>query len=873
MKGSIACRILFSLFALFVPGGLRSQIWEDFSDGNFNNGVHWFGDTMDFVVNNGVLQLNAAGSDTSLLACAGIPSADTMEWRVRLKLDFAPSAYNYARYYLCSDDSNLASSLSAYYLQFGEAGSSDAIELFHQSTAATTLLARATDSMIAVPFEVRVKVLRKPPGIWELWVDYTGGESFVLEATASDTSLPAGIYTGWKCIYTSSNATKFFLDDVYAGSVVYDTIPPELISAEMISDSCIRIKISEACDSISVYATHHYFVDGWSHPVLITNDPGTANTYFLYYPSSSFGTLNYRLSVSALKDLYGNVNADTVSFVLFRQFAPEVSDLVFTEIMADPYSAPSLPPFEYVEIYNRSQKVILTNNFELSDLSATVTLPPDTLLPGEYRCYTTVTAIPYFDLLGYAGIKGLNNMPSLNNEGDRIRLRDAGGNLLDVLQYDKAMYLDPLFDDGGWSLERRDETFPCADRANWTASRHPSGGTPGYRNSVAASFTDTVAPWPVHAFPEDSVTIKVYFSEYPDSLSSGNTTFYLINKGIGYAGSVKCSPDSSCVILTLNSHLRRGEIYTLYLDSRIQDCSGNSIRRWHQLRLAMPDSVQPGDILLNEILFNPYQDGSDFVELYNAGTNCIDLSALRLARSDPETGISDNVLPVCEEHRLFLPGDFAVVTDQISDIQNRYRVTDLRMLMAHELPSFNDDEGIVVLLNSSLTELERFHYKDDFHFPLLADPEGVSLERISYSVPANDSSNWHSAAENAGYASPCAVNTHAYDHNLLDQRRLNLSPELFSPDNDGYHDVLGISCRSSRPGFMVSLTVYNEFGIPVRKLTQQEMVGTEAFWIWDGCSDFGELQEAGIYVIILEMYHIDGEKRMEKKVAVLAKAM
>ena len=127
MKGSIACRIMLSLLSLCLPGTVMSQVEDDFSDGDFNNGRLWTGDSAAFVVMNEVLKLNSTGSDSSFLITDGIQVLDTMEWRFRIHLDFAPSGFNYARYYLCSDSDDLKSPLSCYFLQFVEASSSDTL--------------------------------------------------------------------------------------------------------------------------------------------------------------------------------------------------------------------------------------------------------------------------------------------------------------------------------------------------------------------------------------------------------------------------------------------------------------------------------------------------------------------------------------------------------------------------------------------------------------------------------------------------------------------------------------------------------------------------------------------------------------------------
>ncbi len=49
-----------------------------------------------------------------------------------MKQSFSSSATNNGRVYLASDQSDLTKPLNGYYLQFGEANSNDAIELFRQ---------------------------------------------------------------------------------------------------------------------------------------------------------------------------------------------------------------------------------------------------------------------------------------------------------------------------------------------------------------------------------------------------------------------------------------------------------------------------------------------------------------------------------------------------------------------------------------------------------------------------------------------------------------------------------------------------------------------------------------------------------------------
>ncbi|MBK7965776.1 MAG: lamin tail domain-containing protein [Bacteroidetes bacterium] len=570
-------------------------------------------------------------------------------------------------------------------------------------------------------------------------------------------------------------------------------------------------------------------------------------------------------------DRLGNVYSDTLHYSLFTVSNALTADVVITEIMSNPTDAPSLPSYEYLEIYNRSQKIIDISSFALTDPSTIGIFPADTLFPNEYRCFTSNSNILAFQNYGLNNVKGLSAFPSLNNEGDRIRLLNSNGDVIDEITYDLSMYNDPLRDDHGWSLERIDIEFPCSDKNNWGASHDPSGGTPGVVNSIDGFYQDTISPWPIYAFPIDSFHLEVGFSEFLDTVHANNFSLYLIDHTIGSPVSIQFSSEQPSLIFQLSQPINSGIIYKVQFDNSIQDCAGNTLKRWDFLNFGWPDSILKEDVKINEILFDPFTEGCDFIEIYNRSEKTIDLTQLKIAHADPVDGIATDAIAFSLSPRLLLPKQFAVAASSTNCVSKFYKVVDTRQLIPCALPSFNDDEGIVVLMNSSLQELERFHYKDDFHFALLSDPEGVSLERISPDRNSTDSSNWHSASFNSGFATPCKINSQYYDDTNDGSSWIQLSPELFSPDNDGYHDVLGITCTPPRSGFVVALSIYNEYGTPIRKLTEHELLGSEGMWIWNGLSDDNALQQAGIYIALLEMFHIDGDVKKIKKAFVLAK--
>ena len=123
---------------------MTAQVFDDFNDGDFTNNPEWTGSVEKFIVNsNNQLQLNDTEPGLSYLATANTMINET-EWRIWLKLSFSPSDNNNARFYLISDRADISEPLNGYFLQFGEGGSDDAIELFRQDGSSLHSVCRGT---------------------------------------------------------------------------------------------------------------------------------------------------------------------------------------------------------------------------------------------------------------------------------------------------------------------------------------------------------------------------------------------------------------------------------------------------------------------------------------------------------------------------------------------------------------------------------------------------------------------------------------------------------------------------------------------------------------------------------------------------------
>jgi hypothetical protein len=326
------------------------------------------------------------------------------------------------------------------------------------------------------------------------------------------------------------------------------------------------------------------------------------------------------------------------------------------------------------------------------------------------------------------------------------------------------------------------------------------------------------------------------------------------------------------VILLLAEPLLPGEVYELEIAKGLSDCNGRLSAAAQSLIFAIPEAAQPNDVVINELLFNPQSGGSDFVELYNRSQRAIDLSTLLVGNLNP---MDDTAVVAISAQHLLLPGAYAVLSPDTTDISTRYQVLNHPALIQHSLPPFDDDAGNVTLYRLEAGQpvvIDAFDYNEDMHQPLLDDLDGVSLERIHPDAPSGLSSSWHSAAQAAGFATPTYRNSQYVDPGQPATNTVfSLPAKTFSPDGDGFEDFLLINYQTDLPGYSAKAHIYDAEGRPVKRLVNNELLGTNGFFRWDGDTDDGSKAPVGVYIIWLQLFHPTEAKTItEKLVCVLA---
>ena len=294
----------------------------------------------------------------------------------------------------------------------------------------------------------------------------------------------------------------------------------------------------------------------------------------------------------------------------------------------------------------------------------------------------------------------------------------------------------------------------------------------------------------------------------------------------------------------------------------------------------VPDSVIPptapplsNDVVINESLSHPLTNGAKYIELYNRSDKVIDLKNLELAEFDT-TAIKVIKTYVITSHSYILnPGDYVLLTTDTANVRQNYLTSNQHVFVqiASTPSGYNDDDGSVALVSAiDSSFIDKFIYSSGMYYPLLTSFAGVAFERICYDRRSSDKTNWHSAAEDVGFGTPGLRNSQFSCTTEVIPDPVSVSPEIFSPDNDGKDDVLNINYKFDVPGYMGTIVIYDASGRLIRNLIKNELLGASGSFSWDGITNDKDKARIGIYVIYVEVLDLNGKTKHYKKTAVLA---
>lgn len=274
------------------------------------------------------------------------------------------------------------------------------------------------------------------------------------------------------------------------------------------------------------------------------------------------------------------------------------------------------------------------------------------------------------------------------------------------------------------------------------------------------------------------------------------------------------------------------------------------------------------DIIINEIMYEPDSSNSEFIELYNNSTNSVELGGWRVEDKNGDSFSVNDISKILE------PNEYFVVASDSSIIENYFWLgenVNLSIKNTSSLDLTNADK-IIYLKDFRGNIIDSIHYSENWHNTNLTETKNISLEFINFELKRNLSSSWNSSVDDYG-ATPGKQNS-IYVEKLVSESKLNISPNPFSPDNDGFEDYTFINYKLTQPIAQVRLKIFDSRGRLVRTLANNKPSGNEGTITFDGLDENKNPLRIGIYIVFLEALNSTNQTLdVVKEVVVVARRL
>jgi len=271
-------------------------------------------------------------------------------------------------------------------------------------------------------------------------------------------------------------------------------------------------------------------------------------------------------------------------------------------------------------------------------------------------------------------------------------------------------------------------------------------------------------------------------------------------------------------------------------------------------------------VIINEIMFEPDVDNSEFVEFYNPSDDSINIGGWYLNdENNNKFRLSNSNLTLPPKSFFILAADSLFLSKynlSVSEFVNVLGASNLSLSNSGEL-LLKDVKGGVI---------DSVLYSSKWHNKNFTNTKNRSLERINPLLNSNDPLNWSSCVNEIG-ATPNKPNS-IFTINPNSTSNISVSPNPFSPDNDGFEDHCIINYNLTQTVAQVRIKIFDSKGRLVRTLLNNQASGSTGSVIFDGRDDEGRTLRIGIYIIFLEALNDNsGVVESNKTVVVVARKL
>ncbi|MDR1200845.1 MAG: lamin tail domain-containing protein [Tannerellaceae bacterium] len=267
--------------------------------------------------------------------------------------------------------------------------------------------------------------------------------------------------------------------------------------------------------------------------------------------------------------------------------------------------------------------------------------------------------------------------------------------------------------------------------------------------------------------------------------------------------------------------------------------------------------AEPGELIFNELLPNPYTGGSEYIELYNRSRRRLSLNGLAIAIRKPDGSLNTHY-PLSGIDTVIEEGAYVLLSKDIEGVKPFYFISSPDVLYELKLPVLANTSATLVLFREiDEVVIDEVSYSSKWHIASIKDQKGVALERIDPNALTQEMSNWTSATAIAGYGTPGYQNSQYKKEN---NPTTHIEPPVLAPDGLYY-----IRYQLTHSNYHCRAYIYDLNGRRITEIANHQLMGLEGELVWNGKGSDGIHLLTGLYIIYIELYNYNNGQRIRYK--------
>ena len=272
--------------------------------------------------------------------------------------------------------------------------------------------------------------------------------------------------------------------------------------------------------------------------------------------------------------------------------------------------------------------------------------------------------------------------------------------------------------------------------------------------------------------------------------------------------------------------------------------SNDTLRQ--EVYLTIPRSA----VVINEIMPTPPSSSCQWIELYNNSANMANMDSTFFhisVGSKIYSFLIDSLKLSPKEYSLIIADSNFFTTFPLLQGQNGIVIlnkSDLKL---------KDSGNQIILINTDSTVIDSLHSYASWYSQNVTNHSAISLERINFNALSTDPNNWNSSHDASG-STPLRKNSDVPDSSpVASVIDVQVSPNPFSPDGDGFDDVTTITITIPSDNLeAVTIRLYDLRGRLRRMIPQAQGISRAASVVFDGKDDNGITLPIGLYTLVVE---------------------